>query len=364
MTKIVKVTRNHQEIVIDGEKLESGTAYKLVGSGWGADVTESLDSKFFFPLILMDIESIRLFRVNIYLDEAVDSWLRLSTAALVLQTSDPAKTSLRFKPDFDNWTSPFSASAYIQAFKDAAKNVSGLKFYLSHNTFDLECVIENKNQTVLQFLSEKMDVVRPLSRIAAEEALRTVRKNSLVTWFNFPSPIKTSCEQYLIYFVQFLEDLGIKANSEIKEDAGRILFSVTPADGPSALGKIKEALEAYLDLPRNPEFNAVADDFSDMAVSQLKANVFFLKSQLAIAQAVLEAKDATIEALKLTTYQQRQMLIGSTSDASEKADENESEPILGDTVHLTKYEGKFLKVDLPTILRRLKRSFGIDKDKE
>jgi hypothetical protein len=169
----------------------------------------------------------------------------------------------------------------------------------------------------------------------------------------------------LIYFVQFLEDLGIKANSEINEDAGRILFSVTPADGPIALGKIKEALQAYLDLPRNPEFNAAADELSDMAVAQLKANVFFLKSQLAMAQAVLEAKDATIEALKLTTYQQRQMLTGgSTSGKSVNEDDNKSEPLIGDTVHLTKYEGKFLKVDLPTILRRLKRSFGIDKDKE
>lgn len=369
MIKIQKIGRNRREILINGEKLQSADVYQGGIGGWSVFITDPLESKKFFPLILNDIDNSNLFIINVVLDETVDRWLRLSGTMLVLkQTSNDSerKTSLVFKPDFDNWISPFSAVAYLQALKDAAKD-SEIELEFAPNTshgFSFECVIENKNQAFLQFLSEKMNIVRPLSNIAAEEALRTVRKNSLVTWFNFPAPIKTSCEQYLIYFVQFLEDLGIKANSEIKEDAGRILFSVTPADGPSALGKIKEALEAYLDLPRNPEFNTAADELSDMAVSQLKANVFFLKSQLAIAQAVLEAKDATIEALKLTTYQQRQMLTGSTSGVTEKAHENESEPILGDTVHLTKFEGKFLKVDMPTILRRLKRSFGIDKDKE
>lgn len=194
--------------------------------------------------------------------------------------------------------------------------------------------------------------------------LASLTANTLVTEFNFPASVKTSCEQYLVYFAQFLRDLGIEASTNIQEGAGRVLFSVIPKETSTALEKIKEALDIYLNLPQNPEFPSTVEQFTDVAVGQLKANVFFLKSQLAMAQAMLEAKDATIEALKLTAYQQRQMLTGSTSGGSVNEDENESEPIIGDTVHLTKYEGKFLKVDLPTILRRLKRSFGIDKDKE
>jgi len=74
---------------------------------------------------------------------------------------------------------------------------------------------------------------------------------------------------------------------------------------------------------------------------------------------MLETKNATIEALNFTVYQQRQLLTGPTERASEEEKNKDSEPIVGDTVHLTKYECKFLKVDLPAILRRLKRSFGI-----
>jgi hypothetical protein len=70
----------------------------------------------------------------------------------------------------------------------------------------------------------------------------------------FPPAIRTACEQYLLYFVQFLEDLGVSATAEIKEDAKRVLFSVTPTDGCAALQQIREALEVYLKLPEMPEF--------------------------------------------------------------------------------------------------------------
>lgn len=355
-------------MIVNDEQLQSSEMVQLHGGQWFGFIRDSLESKKLFSFALKEIES-SIYQVEMTLDEIVDRWLRLRSANLTFSSAaDPeSKLTLVFKPDFDNWTSPFSASAYLQAFKEVAKSSSvGEPEFRPDITdgFGVICVLRNKDLALKELISERMDAVRQLSSIAAEEALRTVRKNSLVTWFNFPASIKTSCEQYLIYFVQFLEDLGIKANSEIKDDAGRILFSVTPADGASALGNIKQALEAYLDLPRNPEFNAVADEFSDMAVSQLKANVFFLKSQLALAQAMLEAKNATIEALNFTIFQQRQLQTGSASSGNPKENDKDSEPIIGDTVHLTKFEGKFLKVDLPTILRRLKRSFGIGETKD
>jgi len=39
----------------------------------------------------------------------------------------------------------------------------------------------------------------------------------------------------LIYFAQFLADLGIDATTELKETAADVLFTVTPKDGSEAL---------------------------------------------------------------------------------------------------------------------------------
>jgi len=111
---------------------------------------------------------------------------------------------------------------------------------------------------------------------------------------NFPPAVRTACEQYLLYFVQFLEDLGIKASAELKEDAQRVLFSVTPANGASALEQIRQALEIYLGLPAMPDFSSAEGQYQNLAVQQLHANILHLQSQLTLARATLQAKDATI----------------------------------------------------------------------
>ena len=122
-------------------------------------------------------------------------------------------------------------------------------------------------------------------------------------------------------------------------------------------------MEIYLDLPRNPEFNASSATHRDIAVAQLRANVLHLQSQLMLAEATIQVKDAVVQALNLTIYQQRQLLIErSGSDRGEKAADNDDEAILGDAIHVTTYEGKGFKVDLPGILRKLKRKFGPQKD--
>jgi hypothetical protein len=77
-------------------------------------------------------------------------------------------------------------------------------------------------------------------------------KNSIGIIFDFPIEIKEPCEQYLIYFTKFLKDSGINAASNLKEEAGKVLFSVTPKDDVEALDKIRKALAIYLNLPSSP----------------------------------------------------------------------------------------------------------------
>src|SRR5439155_25128131 len=185
----------------------------------------------------------------------------------------------------------------------------------------------------------------------------TARQNSITTFFSFPPEVRTACEQYLLYFSQFLEDLGIRAAAEIKEDAQRVLFSVTPMDGPSALKQVREALDVYLQLPTMNELIGELQS-TEMAVQQLQANVLHLRSQLILANAALVAKHAAIEALQVSNFQYRQLL------SSEKPANREQEKLIGDIVYVTPIETKGVKVDLPSLLRRLKRRFGLEKTKQ
>jgi hypothetical protein len=63
--------------------------------------------------------------------------------------------------------------------------------------------------------------------------------------------------------------------------------------------------------------------FQDIAVIQSRANILFLQSQLELAKAVVQAKDASIQALDFVVFQQRQLL----SEPSKSHGEN-VEPLL------------------------------------
>ncbi len=118
-----------------------------------------------------------------------------------------------------------------------------------------------------------MTLKRYASRNLKESIKNNLHKSNfqLNVRFNFPEQFKTPCEQYLLYFAQFLQDLGISATSNLKEEAGKVLFSVTPTDDKEALDKIREALAVYLNLPASP---IVYDDsFAAMRLQQQIENL-------------------------------------------------------------------------------------------
>jgi uncharacterized membrane protein len=90
-----------------------------------------------------------------------------------------------------------------------------------------------------------------------------------------------------------------------------------------------------------------------------------LRSQLILAQAVLETKNATIEALQAANLQYRQVLSANTQSqgqltGSGAGNTQRHETILGGTVTITKYSGtkysgKGFQVNLPLIFRELRR---------
>jgi hypothetical protein len=100
----------------------------------------------------------------------------------------------------------------------------------------------------------------------------------------------------------------VEADASIKHEARQVLFSVTPNDGAEALDRIREALDVYLRLPDSLDFSAQAPSYGDIAVQQLQANIYHLKGQLMLASAVLQARDAQIEALQLSNFTYQQLL--------------------------------------------------------
>ena len=233
---------------------------------------------------------------------------------------------IKIVPHLENWNFAYSFNDYKIEFDkqwngSLKQEISKIDWIhksknplLSIYSLDFQQSLEKTFST--NFSDEKIsEIVKPFIKIILDCHNNTLDNlklltynNSLSVLFDFPEELKVPCEQYLTYFVQFLRDLGINSTPNLKEEAGKVLFSVTPTDDVQALDKIREALAIYLSLPSNPIPNSTGDRTVDMVLSGARANAKHLESQLELAIAKLQFKEATLE-LKDATIEQHQLMI-------------------------------------------------------
>jgi len=260
--------------------------------------------------------------------------------------------------DVEFWAKRYSISDLANAMEEiVARHRSGFRYWQRDKNTSIEgfgvSILTPLRTTVEDALGKREELKQIASRVRAELNDKDAAAVNVI--FDFPPVIKNACEQYLLYFLQFLSDLGIEANAEIKEQASRVLFSVTPVDGKEALSKIREALEVYLRLPQAPGFEKTASQPQEVAVAQLRANVLHLQSQIVLAKAVIDAKNAALEAKDAHIA-----LLGERIDLKAyqpqlKEPETSKEELVRGVLSVKKYDYKFLEIDFPELLRKLKR---------
>ena len=135
---------------------------------------------------------------------------------------------------------------------------------------------------------------RMLREALAQTGSRTDEdKLSVRVEFTFPEPIKTACEQYLVYFGEFLRDAGVEVTTEFAEKAGTVLFSVTPTDPTIALETVRKALGIYLSLPQNAVARTSAT--APLPERKLEANIDHLRHQLQLSTSLPRRSNCACE---------------------------------------------------------------------
>ena len=208
---------------------------------------------------------------------------------------------------------------------------------------------------ISEALEPYIRLIEKIHQYSVLNLLSEFKNNDVNTVFKFPEELKASCEQYLLYFAQFLQDLGINATSNLKEEAGKVLFSVTPTDDIEALDKIREALAVYLNLPASP---IVYDEsFAAMRLQQQIENlqhsqkmavreIRSAERELRLAQTVIEQQDKIITQ-KDSIIEQQNKVIDKISSKSIMIDSLENKEELEEIFDGLKIgESKFLKEHL------------------
>ncbi len=229
---------------------------------------------------------------------------------------------------------------YWQVDDETMLNGFGVEYFPS----DDESIIDTELSNILRIIATLTDKTN-------KELLTAIDSEAVLTYFQFPDEIKTACKQYLLYFTQFIADMGIVVDSEIKEELNHTLFKIVPKNKEESLDRIRETLHIYLNAPNDKNFQVQAANQNDIAVRQWEANIYHLKSQLSLATSIIQAKESTIEMLQLSNYQYKQLL---ESHSAKK--ESDNEEIIEGIVTVGKYEGKGFSIDFAEILRRLMRT--------
>ena len=257
----------------------------------------------------------------------------------------------------EDWKELYSVRDFSDCLKETTEQIEfeDLGFYREDDDFVTNgigflCDTSDIDKTVEEYLNT---LIPQINHVIQKTKVYLYQKtDSVVIELELPNEIKAPCEQYLMYFSQFLSDLGISVSNEINHFGKKTIFSVIPENKEQALSVISDALASYLSLPVELDKQNILNAQKDIALMQLEANVMHFKSQLMLAQSVLEAKNATIQSLSLTNEQYRNMNVIQSESPSSKTNE---ESLIGEVVKVKEYQGKLISVDLPRILKNLKR---------
>ncbi len=271
-----------------------------------------------------------------------------------------------FKFDFENWKRPWSIVEYAEEMMKltVARKEEGINWEAEDedsisNGFSLFFQVINIDNTIGDEIQSNIHYVWEIHDRAIVSLIARSRQDSIISFFDFPESVRIPCEQYLLYFVNFLRDIGINASADIEHEAGRVLFSVTPENDSFALEQIHYALELFLQLPAIPVMTGYSYIPKDMRVQQLMANIQHLNGQLMLASAIVNAKNETICIQQDMISQQKELIDGRIMQESLRYITDgkvlkDKESFLGGAVLLTPITGKGFEIDLPKIFRTIK----------
>ncbi|WP_076408431.1 hypothetical protein [Shewanella sp. UCD-KL12] len=201
--------------------------------------------------------------------------------------------------------------------------------------------------------------------LARLKVINTSFPEALLAKFSFDPVVQDSCIRYLHFFIEFLKDMGIHADSSINKKGCDVLFSISPTSKEASLSKIKEVLAMYLNLP---EFNlgnydvSLLDPVTELKIEKISAEISRLKTDIKLNQAILKYEQAAISSEKNITskglYQNPSLGITPLTGLETITADNKvetKEEFLGGFIKLGIFKKAGVEFDWAKLAQRLKK---------
>ncbi len=270
------------------------------------------------------------------------------------------------KIDSEEWNKPWSIKEFTKELEIQIELVGNQFTYWQEDSdyatsgFGVSYQIDKEK--ILQNAIDELELhLKNLFDKTNKALLRKIDDDSLITFFQFKDSASIASKQYLIYFAQFLADLGIDADTELTQQAHKTLFKVIPKDKNQSLQQIKEALDVYLAASgmEAAKLNSLVAESNDIAIQQWLATISHLQAQLHLANAIISAKDAESQYLRETNLHYKNQLLLS-APVPENTTTEKVEVIPG-IVSVSQYDGNGITINIARLVKMLKRKLGFTK---
>ncbi|MFL9812243.1 hypothetical protein D7241_03170 [Stutzerimonas sp. VN223-3] len=224
-----------------------------------------------------------------------------------------------------------------------------LDIFFSFN-FQPKITISEAAETINKHIDE-------LQNKASDNIQTLDSTDKIIARFNFSTGVETSCTRYLVYFIEFLRDLGIDSNSTVTRRGHETLFSIEPTDKDTSLRTIKEALVIYLSLPElePPLASNHQEPIIQLKLEKLISEVTNIKSENRVQAALLSLQTEKItnlsqELAKIKTP--RNSLVSVSSDNKTQS----SDMFFGGFIKLGRFQYLGIELDWSSLKRRLSKN--------
>ncbi len=348
---------SEKTIIIDNKEHEIWTECNQVEYDY---LLECDDEEFFKKLILCNnsefpdrLEANGTFCNSIYTN---------ANFARIVKSNGFFKINLSCSYEWKEWEYLFRLDRFLELFLEELKKldlISDIDPYNFFNTkdpyYDISIMFsypENDNSPKhhIDIISSELKRIHNRVLIQIDRIYST---GSFFAHFNFSEKNKKICEQYLMYFGEFLIDLGIDTNTSIREYGNEVLFEVIPKNKNEAIKKIYQAFEIFLSLPKYENQISITTSkglIGEIKIKKLLSVIEHLKSQLSLSKQLVEIREKEISVIR--DMYNSNIIESSLVDMRGKSKE-ENIYLFDKTVTIKPYKGKFFEINLPKIINKI-----------
>ncbi|MBE0363596.1 hypothetical protein PULV_a1061 [Pseudoalteromonas ulvae UL12] len=203
------------------------------------------------------------------------------------------------------------------------------------------------NVTSNELTFDKIREINSEIDIIGSTSIMSNDKQRILVEFCFPNEIRVPCEQYLVYFSQFMVDQYVDVNTTLLRDDLKSTFEIKPKNKNIALKAIYELLTQYLNLP-SIELTEINHD-KDIKQARLMSELYSLKSKLSLAYA--ENNSLRKSALNGDLIQYVDVVSDSKGKISDK------EFMIGEYLKVKPIKLLGLEINVPLMLNRIKDKY-------